>query len=39
MGIMLLAVGLSMDSSAISACKGLAMPKVNYRQRDRKSVV
>ena len=31
MGIMLLAVGLSMDSSAISACKGLAMPKVNYR--------
>ena len=31
MGIMLLAVGLSMDSSSISACKGLAMPKVNYR--------
>lgn len=30
-GILILAFGLAMDSSAISACKGLAMPKMNYR--------
>ena len=30
-GILLLAFGLAMDSSAVSACEGLAMPKYNAK--------
>ncbi|MDD3403654.1 MAG: manganese efflux pump MntP family protein [Hespellia sp.] len=29
--ILLLAVGLSMDAFAVSICKGLAMPKINFK--------
>ncbi len=29
--IILLAVGLSMDAFAVSICKGLAMPKINFK--------
>lgn len=29
--LLLLAVGLSMDAFAVSVCKGLAIPKVNFR--------
>lgn len=31
-GILLLAIGLAMDSSAVSAAQGLAMPKYNAKQ-------
>lgn len=30
--LMLLAVGLSMDAFAVSVCKGLAMPRVRFRE-------
>ncbi len=30
--LILIAVGLSMDAFAVAVCKGLAMPKINYKQ-------
>ncbi|MGN0171229.1 MAG: manganese efflux pump MntP family protein [Acutalibacteraceae bacterium] len=30
--LLLLAVGLSMDAFAVSVCKGLAMPEINFRK-------
>lgn len=30
--LVLIAVGLSMDAFAVAVCKGLAMPKINYKQ-------
>ena len=30
--IILLAVGLSMDAFAVSVCKGLAIPKINFKK-------
>ena len=29
--VILLAVGLSMDAFAVSVCKGLAIPKINFK--------